>query len=93
VFTVAATTPLRFLRVLDYPTEVLSLLRYGRVMDNERFKQAGFDYRYTTAGTVESFVQGQRLAGTVGDKNPAYRYERDVEEFFRHSPAVVRRDP
>jgi UDP-glucose 4-epimerase len=92
VLTAAATTPLRFLRVLDYPSEVLSLLRYGRVMDNERFKRARFDYRYTTAGTVDSFVQGQRLAGTVGDKNPAYRYERDVEEFFRHSPAVVRHD-
>ena len=29
---------------------------------------------------------------TVGDAEPAYRYERDVENFFRHSPAVVRDD-
>jgi UDP-glucose 4-epimerase len=92
VLTGLASMPLRLLRV-EYPAEILSLLRYGRALDNRRFKAAGFEYRYTTAGTVEAFAQGQRLAGAVGEKNPAYRYERDVEQFFRHSPAVVRRDP
>ena len=33
---------------------------------------------------------GLRLAGTVGNTNPGYRWEREVESFFRHSPAVVR---
>jgi hypothetical protein len=28
-----------------------------------------------------------------GDGRAAYRYERDVEQFFRHSPAVVRDQP
>ena len=32
-----------------------------------------------------------RLRSTVGD-SPEYRYERDVEQFFRHSPAVVREE-
>ena len=27
---------------------------------------------------------------TVGSTDAGYRYERDVEQFFRHSPAVVR---
>jgi UDP-glucose 4-epimerase len=31
-----------------------------------------------------------RLRQTVGEVEPTYRYERDVEAFFRHSPAVVR---
>ena len=31
-----------------------------------------------------------RLRRTVGDSEPTYRYERDVEQFFRHSPAVLR---
>ena len=66
------------------------LLRYGRSIDNTRFKRAGFWYRYTSAGTVEAFAQGLRLAGTIGDKHPSYRYQREVEDFFRHSPAVVR---
>jgi UDP-glucose 4-epimerase len=91
VGTVLAASPMRLMRVVDYPPEVLALLRYGRVMDTGRFKRAGFQYRYTTAGTVEAFGHGQNLAGAIGEKNPSYRYERDVEHFFRHSPAVVRR--
>ena len=65
------------------------LLRYGRTIDNTRYKRAGFRYQYTSAGTVEAFAQGLRLAGAVGDNNPTYQYEREVEDFFRHSPAVA----
>ena len=90
VLTDLAVEPLRLLRVLDLPPETLLFLRYGRVVDNSRYKRAGFVYRYTSAGAVESFAQGLRLAGTIGDKHPAYRYQREVEDFFRHSPAVVR---
>jgi UDP-glucose 4-epimerase len=72
------------------PPELLDLLRYGRGMDNRRLKQAGFRYEYTSAGTVTAFVESLRLRQTVGTHTPTYRYERDVEQFFRHSPAVVR---
>jgi UDP-glucose 4-epimerase len=85
-----STMPLARFGVVDLPPELLALLRYGRGVDNSRLKQAGFEYRYTTAGAVESFAQAQRLRSTVGDVRPAYTYERDVEAFFRHSPAVVR---
>jgi UDP-glucose 4-epimerase len=74
----------------DLPPELLALLRFGRGVDNRRLKRSGFEYRYTTAGAVESFVRAQRLRASVGDVRPAYRYERDVEAFFQHSPAVVR---
>jgi UDP-glucose 4-epimerase len=77
---------------LDLPDELLTLLRYGRGVDNRRLKDLGFRYDYTTAGAVRAFAEGVRLRATVGDPNPAYRYERDVEQFFRHSPAVIR-DP
>ncbi len=87
-----SSEPLRLLRLWDLPPEALHLLRYGRTLDNTRYQQAGFLYRYTNAGTVESFARGLRLAKTIGDKHPAYRYEREVEDFFRHSPAVIRRD-
>jgi UDP-glucose 4-epimerase len=83
---------MRILGVWDLPHEALMLLRYGRTIDNRRFKRAGFTYKYTSVGTVEAFAQGLRLAGAVGDTNPNYRYQRDVETFFRHSPAVVRPD-
>jgi UDP-glucose 4-epimerase len=82
-----AALPLRQLGV-ELPDELLGLLRYGRGIDNRRLKQAGFRYRYTSAGTVEAFIEAMRLHDTVGSA-PAYRYERDVEQFFRHSPAVI----
>ena len=84
-----AVEPLRALRLIDLPPEMLSLLRYGRGVDNSRFKRAGFRYKYTTSGCVDAFARGLRLARTVGDY-PEYRYQREVEDFFRHSPAVVR---
>jgi UDP-glucose 4-epimerase len=85
-----AAEPLRALRLVDLPHEVLMLLRYGRGVDNSPFKRMGFRYRYSTAGAVDAFARSLRLERTVGDKNPTYRYQRDVETFFRHSPAVVR---
>ena len=90
VLTAWAAEPMRFLGMWDLPHEALMLLRYGRTIDNRRYKRAGFTYQYTSAGTVEAFAQGLRLSGAVGDTNPSYRYQRDVENFFRHSPAVVR---
>jgi UDP-glucose 4-epimerase len=89
VFTGAAALPLRLFRVVDIPPEVLSLLRYGRGVDTTAFVDAGFEYGYTTAATVEAFAQARRLERVVGSP-PAYEYERDVEDFFRHSRAVVR---
>ena len=89
-FTGAVATPLRALGVIDLPAELLDLLRFGRGVDNRRLQRAGFSYKYDSAGAVERFWQAVRLRRTVGDHAPSYRYERDVEAFFRHSPAVVR---
>jgi len=85
-----AAGPLRRLGLVDLPPELLDLLRYGRGVDNRRLKAAGFEYRYTSAGTVADFAEALRVRRIV----PAttYQYERDVEQFFRHSPSVVR-DP
>ena len=85
-----AVEPLRALRLLDLPPEMLALLRYGRGVDNSRFKRTGFRYKYTTAGAVDAFARSLRLQRAIGSSDPEYRYERDVETFFRHSPAVVR---
>ena len=82
-----AAEPLRRIGV-DIPPELLDLLRYGRGIDNRRLKDAGFHYRYTSAGAVQAYVEALRLRGTVGEDD--YSYEEDVEQFFRHSPAVVR---
>jgi UDP-glucose 4-epimerase len=84
-----AVNPLRRLGV-DLPDELLALLRYGRGVDNSRLKATGFTYDHTSAGAVRAFAEAMRLRATVGRVDRAYRYERDVEQFFRHSPAVIR---
>jgi UDP-glucose 4-epimerase len=89
VFTGVARLPLRLLRVIDIPPEVLSLLRYGRGVDTDAFVGTGFDYLYTTPATVDAFARACRLERVVGTP-PAYEYERDVEDFFRNSRAIVR---
>jgi UDP-glucose 4-epimerase len=78
------------LRLVKVPPEALDLLRFGRGIDNRKLKRAGFEYRYTTAGALQHFVENLRLRHVVGTPEPAYRYQGDVEAFFRHSPAIVR---
>jgi len=87
-----ATGPLRRLGLVDLAPELIELLKYGRGVDNRRYKDAGFTYQYTSAGAVAAFAESMRLRGTVGDADDTYRYEEDVEQFFRHSPAVQRDD-
>ena len=85
--------PLTRLGLLEFPPEVEALARYGRGVDTSRFMATGFEYRYTSAGAVESFARANNLRRALGRREPEYRYEQEVEQFFRHSPAVVRGDP
>lgn len=85
-----AIAPLVRLGIFDFPPELEALLRYGRGMDPSRLVGAGFDYRYTSAGAVQSFARNRRLRKAVGRQPAGYVYEHDVEQFFRHSPSVVR---
>jgi UDP-glucose 4-epimerase len=88
VLTAFAAEPLRAVGLVDLPSEVLSLLRYGRGVDTSAYRTAGYQYRFSTAGAVDAFARAQRLRTTVGTTE--YHYERDVENFFRHSSAIVR---
>jgi UDP-glucose 4-epimerase len=85
-----AARALRLTRACDLPPEALEVLRHGRGVDTRRLRRHGFRYDFTSAGAVQDFWQSVRLRQTVGEVEPTYRYERDVEAFFRHSPAVVR---
>ena len=88
----AAALPLRALGY-DMPPETLDLLRYGRGVDGTKLVDAGFQYRFTSAGTVENFAQALRLRSTVGARDPENTYQADVEQVFKHSPSVVRDVP
>ena len=61
VLTGLMAAPITRFGILDLPPEVLDLIRYGRGVDNRRLKEAGFDYRYTSAGAVENFSRASRL--------------------------------
>ena len=83
-------SPLRRLGIVQFPPELEAVIRYGRGVDTSRLIETGFRYRYTSAGAVESFARANNLRRTVGSSGSDYRYEQDVEQFFRHSPTVIR---
>ena len=70
------------------PPEMLAQLRFGRGVDNRRFKAAGFEYGYTSREAVISLAEHLRLHPLLRDAAEPYRYEREVEEFLRWSPNV-----
>ncbi len=86
----AFAAPLRHMGIVQFPAEMEALVRYGRGVDTSRLIETGFRYRYTSAGAVESFARANNLRRTLGSTGNEYRYEQDVEQFFRHSPAVIR---
>jgi hypothetical protein len=68
--------------------EMLNQLRFGRGVDNRRYKAGGFSYRYTTREAVLKLAEHLRLHPLVRAAQEPYRYEREVEEFLRWSPHV-----
>ena len=69
------------------PPEMLNQLRFGRGIDNRRYKATGFEYGYTTRGDGRSPSPSTcGCSRSSAASSPAYRYEREVEEFLRRSP-------
>jgi UDP-glucose 4-epimerase len=73
---------------LRIPPEMLNQLRFGRGVDNRRYRATGFNYRYTSRETVIKLGEHMRLHPIVKGAQEPYRYEREVEEFLRWSPHV-----
>jgi hypothetical protein len=63
-------------------------MRFGRGVDNRRFKAAGFHYQHTSRETVVKLGEYLRLHPVVRGAQEPYRYEREVEDFLRWSPHV-----
>jgi UDP-glucose 4-epimerase len=65
-------------------------MRFGRAVDNRRFKATGYRYRYTTRETLQRLAEHQRLEPILrdGSGGQTYRYERELEDFLRYSPSV-----
>ncbi len=75
----------------DLPSELVTLLRYGRGMDTSRFAEIGFEYTAAGVETVHAFARALRLRKGVGQPEPAYTYQEDVEHFLRHANSVAHR--
>jgi UDP-glucose 4-epimerase len=74
---------------LPIQAEMLPQLRFGRAVDNRRYKATGFVYQHTTREAVLKLREQQRLEPILrGATGSAYRYESAVEEFLRFSPSV-----
>jgi UDP-glucose 4-epimerase len=70
------------------PPEMLKQMRFGRGLDNRRFKAAGFRYRYTTREALIRLAEHLRVRPVLRSSKAQYQYEREVEEFLRWSPSV-----
>jgi UDP-glucose 4-epimerase len=73
---------------VEIPPEALNQMRFGRGVDNRRFKAAGFRYQHTSRETVLKLGEYLRIHPVVRGAQEPYRYEREVEEFLRWSPHV-----
>lgn len=70
------------------PPEMMQQLRFGRAIDNRRYRATGFEYQYTTREAVLWLAEEQRLKPVLPSIREPYRYEREVEDFLRLSPNV-----
>ena len=84
--------PLAAAGIYEMPTEFADLLRFGRGVDCAKILATGFTFRRSSVAAVQAFGEHLRLDRSTGSEPLTYRYEHDVEQFFRHSPAVVHRD-
>ena len=82
-----ATAALRPLGIRIQP-EMMNQLRFGRGVDNRRYKAARFRYGHTSRETVVNLGEHLRLHPVLRGGQEPYRYEREVEEFLRWSPHV-----
>src|SRR5215211_3323053 len=73
---------------IEIPPEALNQMRFGRGVDNRRFKASGFHYQHTSRETVLKLGEYLRLHPVVRGAQEPYRYEREVEDFLRWSPHV-----
>ncbi len=86
------TAPLRALGV-QIPPEMLNLMRFGRGLDNRRYKASGFGYGYTTREAVLAFSEHLRLRPILSGVESSYTYEGEVERFLHRSPLARPPEP
>jgi UDP-glucose 4-epimerase len=72
------------------PDEMTNLMRFGRGVDNRRYRATGFEYGFTSREAVARLGEHLRLLPVLRGSDDVYHYEREVEEFLRWSRHVRR---
>jgi UDP-glucose 4-epimerase len=73
--------------LIDFPSDQIPFLVYGRVADNDRLKRVfGYSPRFTTREALEEFVRGHRSRRYITPEAAA-EWEREVFEFLRRTRA------
>jgi UDP-glucose 4-epimerase len=74
---------LRRFGAVDFATDQLRFLLYGRVADNTRLKKEfGYRPRFTTRDALIDFARGRRMSRLVSEQQMA-EWERDLYAFLR----------
>ena len=69
--------------LVDFATDQLRFLLYGRVVDNSRMKKAfGFAPAFTTRAALEDFIRGRRIRQVL-PRETVEQWERDLYSFLR----------
>jgi UDP-glucose 4-epimerase len=77
---------IRRLGLVDFPSDQIQFLVYGRVADNDRLKSVfGYTPAFTSREALEEFVAGHRFRRFFTPEQ-ARRLEGDVVDFLRRSP-------
>lgn len=80
-----AAAVVRRFGLVDFPSDQIPLLVYGRVADNERLKRVfGLTPRYSTREALEEFVRGHRSRRFITEETAA-TWEQDVYDFLRRT--------
>jgi UDP-glucose 4-epimerase len=80
-----AASVVRKLGLIDFPSDQVQFLVYGRVADNQRLKDVfGFTPRFSSRAALEEFVQGHRFRRFVTVERAA-EWEQDVYDFLRRA--------
>jgi UDP-glucose 4-epimerase len=79
---------LRRAGAVDFATDQLRFLLYGRVVDNDRLKKAfGFTPGFSTRAALDDFIRGRRIRQVL-PRETVEQWERDLYSFLRRRGAT-----
>ncbi|MEA2476235.1 MAG: UDP-glucose 4-epimerase [Actinomycetota bacterium] len=89
-FATTAAEVLRRMHMVDFPTDQLKLILFGRVVDTRRAREGlGFVPRYTTEETLEDF-RDHRGDDFVVESSTRPTWERELFEYLKQKAAAER---